>query len=95
MNEYPILVLMLAHFASYGLVARQVNSRVNDERSPERIAMFFVGPRSLANLWKLLLGMGYLRTGDRVLIASAVVHTITTTVVIVMLAGWLIHDVFA
>lgn len=95
MTEYFVLAFLLVHFVSYGLVAWRVNSRIKDKRSSERIAMFFVGPRSLANLWKLLFGMSFLRSGDGVLIAAGVVHIITTTVVVVVLAGWLAHDVFA
>lgn len=95
MNEYLVLAFLLVHFVSYGLIARRVNSRIKDKRSSERIAMFFVGPLSLANLWKLLFGMKFLRSGDVVLIAAGVVHLITTTVVVVVLASWLAHDVFA
>lgn len=57
--------------------------------------MFFVGPRSLATLWKALFGMGFLRSDDRVLIAAGVIHITTTTMVVVVLVGWLIHDLFS
>lgn len=92
-NEYLVITFLLVHFASYELVAWRANSRLKDKRSPERISMFFVGPRSLSNLWQLLFGMSFVRSADRVLIAAGVVHVITTAVVVVVLAGWLARDV--
>jgi hypothetical protein len=94
-TEYFVLAFLLVHFVSYELVAWRVNSRIKDKRSSERIAMFFVGPRSLANLWKQLFGMSFLRSGDEVFVVAGMVHIITTTVLIVVLASWLAHDVFS
>jgi hypothetical protein len=84
MNEYLVFVFGLLHVVSYGLVARRANSRIND--SSERISIYFVGPRSLANLWRLLFGMSFIRSGDKMLIVAGVVHIFTTTVFVVLLA---------
>ena len=54
--------------------------------------MFFVGPRSLANLWKLLFGLKFLRSGDAVLIAAGAVHLATTLGIFFVLIGWLLND---
>jgi hypothetical protein len=92
--QYLVLAFLLVHVVSYGLVASRVNSRINDKHSPDRIGLFFVGPRSLSNLWRQLFGMTFIRSNDAVLIGAGVIHILTTLTVVVLLIGTLLQDLF-
>lgn len=95
MSEYFILAVLVAHFLSYGLVVWRVNQNIEDKRSRDRIAPFFIGPRSLANLWRQLFGMKFVRSGDLLLIGAGVVHILTTATVFLLLMNMILHDLFA
>lgn len=78
MNEYFVLAQGVIHGLTHALFAWRVNSGIQDEHSQERIAIFIVGPRSLAKLWRLLFGLSFVRSRDRWLVGAGIIHLATT-----------------
>ena len=60
----------------------------------ERLSYVFIGPGSLARLWRLLFGMRFVRSRDRVLVFAVTIHIVTTVAISVALGSLLAHDVF-
>jgi hypothetical protein len=81
-NEASIVLILILHSFSYGVVASRYNARLGSDQAAERISMFIVGPRSLGNLWKFLFGFRFVQSGDTLLVIASVVHLVTTLYIV-------------
>lgn len=82
MSEESVVLVVIVHFISYGMVASRYNARLGCDQAADRISMFIVGPRSLGNLWKFLLGFRFIHSGDVLLVIASVVHMATTLYIV-------------
>jgi hypothetical protein len=86
---------MLAHGLSYWIAASRLNRNIEDEQSTRRISMLFGGPRDIANFWRQLLNVSFLRSKDAMLIGAGVTHILTTVTILVLLVSMFVQDLAA
>jgi len=84
-NEYVFLPFLVTHGLSYWIAVWRLNRNIGEERSPGRIGMLFSGPRDIANFWRQLFSMTFLRSKDALLIGAGVVHILTTVTIVILL----------
>lgn len=71
-------VVFIAHVIPFYIVVWRANATLADEDHPGHISWSCNTPRSIANLWRLLFGMRFVRSGDRSLIVAGTIHIFTT-----------------
>lgn len=82
MSDFLFYYGMAIYLISFIIISYDLNSKIPDKESPDRIRFLGNRPRSIINLFRYLFRLEFLKSNSFIVISASILHVCTTVFII-------------